>query len=126
MNERKKPAHIRGFAGRADVLKVMPEELVLITDKGHALFDPSALAPPDDRIVRSIIAKGYLQACQVIRDGDRLVVVDGRTRCIAGREANRQLKAAGKPPIPMPVTIRRDSEAEAADVMVATRAPSGT
>jgi len=80
-----------------------PNECVLIGldegDKSHPLYDPRVNLPINESLVKSILADGVLQPIRVKTDGDgRPVVVMGRQRVKAAREANKRLVAEGMEP----------------------------
>lgn len=92
-------------ASRVNAFRIAPErENVIIigrdTDHGpgeHPLFDKSATTPPKRELVNSMKLFGW-QAGSVIllrKDGDHLVVVNGRERTKAARQANMELEAEG-------------------------------
>lgn len=77
-----------------------PADLTIIgLDEGgldHPLYDERVLLPVRESLVRSIIAKGVMQNILVMVDGDKLLVVAGRQRVRAAREANELLRKSGK------------------------------
>lgn len=83
-----------------------PDEITIVTDPGQALYDPRIAYDLDEEMVGSIMAFGVITAITVTRDGDRIVVVDGRRRVLHAREANKRLIDLGKPPVSVPFTIR--------------------
>ncbi|WP_175867889.1 ParB/RepB/Spo0J family partition protein [Burkholderia diffusa] len=111
-----------GAAGKSNVLFFDPDALTLITDPSHPLFDRRALLPFDEAMVRNIRHRGVLETILVHKDpetGD-VIVVDGRRRVIAAREANRRLREAGEAPVMVPALPKRGKKSELAGMMVAT------
>ncbi|AXF20520.1 hypothetical protein CUJ89_08530 [Burkholderia pyrrocinia] len=111
-----------GAAGKSNVLFFDPDALTLITDPAHPLFDRRALLPFDEAMVRNIRHRGVLETILVHKDpesGD-VIIVDGRRRVIAAREANRRLRDEGLPPVMVPALPKRGKQAELAGMMVAT------
>jgi ParB family chromosome partitioning protein len=111
-----------GASGKSNVLFFDPDALKLITDPAHPLFDRRALLPFDEAMVRNIRHRGVLETILIHKDpetGD-VVVVDGRRRVIAAREANRRLRDEGLAPLLMPALPKRGKPAELAGMMVAT------
>lgn len=106
-------------AKRGTIFMFDPEDLILIDDKDHPLFDPRALEPPRSSMVASIKARGVLQPILVVRGpkGEPIVAA-GRRRTVNAREANRQLKAEGLPPKQVPAVFRREEGAESIALMV--------
>ncbi|MDN8013560.1 ParB N-terminal domain-containing protein [Burkholderia multivorans] len=111
-----------GAAGKSNVLFFDPDTLTLITDPAHPLFDRRALLPYDEALVRNIRHRGVLETILVHKDPEtgEVVVVDGRRRVIAAREANRRLRDEGLAPIMVPALPKRGKQAELAGMMVAT------
>lgn len=111
-----------GAAGKSNVLFFDPDALTLITDPSHPLFDRRALLPFDEAMVRNIRHRGVLETILVHKDpetGD-VIVVDGRRRVIAAREANRRLREAGEATVMVPALPKRGKKSELAGMMVAT------
>ncbi|WP_175785500.1 ParB/RepB/Spo0J family partition protein [Burkholderia ambifaria] len=111
-----------GAAGKSNVLFFDPEALTLIVDPAHLLFDRRALLPYDEAMVRNIRHRGVLETILVHKDPEtgEVIVVDGRRRVIAAREANRRLRDEGLPPVMVPALPKRGKKAELAGMMVAT------
>ncbi|MCO1358846.1 hypothetical protein L0Y97_07965 [Burkholderia multivorans] len=111
-----------GAAGKSNVLFFDPDALTLITDPTHPLFDRRALLPYDEALVRNIRHRGVLKAILIHKDPETgaVIVVDGRRRVIAAREANRRQRDEGCAPILVPALPKRGKHAELAGMMVAT------
>ncbi|WP_175725141.1 ParB/RepB/Spo0J family partition protein [Burkholderia ambifaria] len=111
-----------GAAGKSNVLFFDPDTLTLITDPAHPLFDRRALLPYDEAMVRNIRHRGVLETILVHKDPEtgEVIVVDGRRRVIAAREANRRLREAGEAPVMVPALPKRGKKSELAGMMVAT------
>lgn len=99
-------------ASRGNVYNFDPDDLVLIEDPKHPLFDPRVLKTPKPRMIASIIANGVLQPINVIKDGDRALVSAGRQRVKAAREANKQLRAKGLEPVTVPAVYKKGMNEE--------------
>lgn len=116
-----------GAVSKSDLLRMRPEDLVIVTEAGHELYDERANLPVSDELVASVLAIGVIQAITLRENGRRddgslvLEVVAGRQRVRAAVEANRRLKALGKLPLTVPATVRRDTSDEviAYEVMLA-------
>jgi ParB family transcriptional regulator, chromosome partitioning protein len=111
---------LKGAAqGRQDLFKMMPDQLVVVTDRSHPLFDERVQLPLNESLVLSIMEMGILQPIVVRKNGELFEVVDGRQRVRAAMEANRRLSDSGSDKqIQVPVTSRRDDDRQAARVMV--------
>jgi len=101
-----------GAKGRGDVLNFDPEDIVLVEDKGHALYDERVHLPINERLVRNIMVHGVLQAIGIVRDGDKVLCAFGRQRVKAAREANRRLIKEGSDPINVPAVWKRAEEGD--------------
>jgi ParB family chromosome partitioning protein len=105
-----------GAARRVEGLWFDPDDLIIVTDKGHALYDPRVRLDIDEAMVASIMAAeggGVHVPILVVKDGEesdgtpRVLVVDGRQRVRNAREANARLKKLGRPPVLVPAIPRR-------------------
>jgi len=112
-----------GSKGRSDLLQFDPQDITLVTDKKHALYDPRVHLPVDEATVRNMMVNGVLEPILVRKNGEK----DGKAivECIAGRqrvkaalEANRRLVAEGKEPIRVPATVRRGDEATLFGILI--------
>lgn len=101
--------------GRSDLFSFDPDKLVIITDPKHALFDERATLPVEEAMVLNVMAYGVIQPI-VFRteengEGETIaVVVAGRQRVKAAREANKRLKAKGELPLRVPGVRRREND----------------
>lgn len=101
-----------------------PESLTIIgydTIDGpeHPLYDERALSQPSDAMVKNIMKVGVLQNITCVKQGDKNVVVAGRRRVRAAREANRILEERGEVPIRVQVRFTRGTDAELTGIMIA-------
>jgi ParB family chromosome partitioning protein len=103
--------------GRADVFRVDPNKLVIVIDRTHPLYDERVSLPVDDALVASIIEHGIRQPVTVRRNGSLFEVMDGRQRVKAAIQANKSLPKSER--ILVPVTMAKDSDTQAAKIMVA-------
>lgn len=72
-----------------------PDQLILVVDPLHDLYDPRATEAPDEGLVLSMMQHGFRTGSSVELESanEGLLVVDGRRRVLAAREAKRrQLK----------------------------------
>lgn len=99
-----------GAAPRSDLFLLKPEELMLITDKAHPLFDSRVGLPIDEGMVRSIMAFGVKEPILVCKDGPNIIVVDGLQRVKNAMEANRRLREQGKESVLVKAIVERGSE----------------
>lgn len=105
-------------AKRGTIFLVEPENLTIITDPKHPLYDPRVELPVSDDMVNSILSKGVIEPVIARKNGDTIEVTDGRQRTRCAIEANKRLRAEGAPTIQVPVILRRESDAEAFETSV--------
>lgn len=103
-----------GAEGKKDVLLFDPENLVVIEDKKHPLYDERVTLPLDERLVLNIMHHGVLEPILVRKNAEsgETEVVAGRQRVRACREANKRLKKQGAEVHRIPAMVKRaDSHA---------------
>jgi ParB family chromosome partitioning protein len=105
-------------APRGNLFYLPPEDLHLVTKEGDPLYDERVNMPLPESLIRSIQVRGVIEPVVVRKDGERVVVVDGRQRVRAAREANKRLEREGAETIRVPVILKKADDAEAASVMV--------
>jgi len=114
-----------GSKGRKDLLQFDPDDLVIITDKVHPLYDPRAELPVSESLVLNVKALGVLQPIIVRRNGERadgmatMEVVAGRQRVKAAREANKRIRAEGGAPMLVGAIVKRGDDASLFATIVA-------
>lgn len=91
---------------------VEPENLKIVTEPSHFLYDERVKLPLDENLVLNIMAHGVKQAVLAKKDGDSVLVVDGRQRVRAAIEANKRLKKEGKEPVRVKVLMEKGDEAD--------------
>lgn len=97
-------------AKRRDAFVFNPNDLVLIEDEEHHLYDSRVKMPLDEALVKSIMYQGVIEPVVITKEGNCPVVVDGRQRVRAAREANAQLEKMGREPIGVTCVVRRGDE----------------
>lgn len=90
-----------------------PDDLTIIGldegDESHALYDVRIKMPVDKALVASVAKKGVLEPVLVRKEGNKVVVIDGRQRVRAAREANKSAST----PVRVPTVVHRVDDAEA-------------
>jgi ParB family chromosome partitioning protein len=84
---------------RENLYLVPPEDLVIIEDKAHPLYDERIKLPLSETLIESIMRFGNLVPVLVRRNGKVLEVVDGRQRVRAALEANKRIAEDGGDPV---------------------------
>jgi ParB family chromosome partitioning protein len=97
---------------------INPEDLVLVIDKNHPLYDARAADPIDENLVRNIMVYGVKEPVLVRKNGEALEVIDGRQRVKAAIEANKRLTAEGKEPMRVRAIVEKGQEADLFGVLI--------
>jgi ParB family transcriptional regulator, chromosome partitioning protein len=97
-------------APRTNAFLVHPDDLDIIAIKEHPLYDERAEWPVDEGMVKDIMVNGVIEPVVITKDGEGLVVVDGRQRVKSAREACKRLEAMGREPIRVTCIIRKGTE----------------
>lgn len=97
-----------------------PENLVIVEDAKHPLFDKHGVQEPlNESLVRNIMfLNRVIEPIQCIRDGKSCIVVNGRQRVKACREANKRLIKRGMEPVRIRYEVMRDKESTQIGVML--------
>jgi len=106
-------------ATRGTLFLLDPVALVLIDDSSDPLYDVRVKLGPSEGLIRDIATRGIIEPVIITKRGDKPVVVDGRQRVAAAREANKRLVEAGKEPIKVPCVVRRGEDAALFGVLIA-------
>lgn len=86
--------------------------------KNHPLYEDPARLVIDDAMVRNIMHYGVIEPVVVCRDGENVVVVDGRRRVLHARRANELLFERGGQPILVTCVVRDGDDGDLMGVMV--------
>lgn len=114
-----------GAKGRADLMLFDPNDLTIVTDPSHPLYDERVTLPLDESLVLNIMLYGVLEPIIVRKNGEAkgkpiIEVADGRQRTIATREANKRIAKAGGVLLRIPATVKRTDDKTLAGIMVST------
>ena len=96
------------------------DQLTLVTDKKHHLYDPRVELPVDEALVESILIFGVLDPIKIWRDPNdgTKYVAEGRQRFKAICEANKRLKKKGAEPIRVPAIPKHGEDHVLAGIMI--------
>lgn len=110
-----------GAKGKSNVLAFDPDDLVLVTDPKHYLYDERVHLPLKEAMVLNIMALGVGQPIVVTKcpDTGKTLVVAGRQRVKHAREANKRLRERGEMLIQVPAIPRRSDTVVLGGLMVA-------
>ena len=105
--------------GKKDGFLLDPDKVVLVEDRGSALFDERVFEKPKEAMVLNIMAIGVHTPITVRRNTEtgEIEVVAGRRRVINNREANRRLRAKGAEPRWIPAVVKRGEPADLFDIL---------
>jgi ParB family chromosome partitioning protein len=98
-----------GAQGKTNLLFFDPEDLHLVTDKSHPLYDPRVELDVSESLVASIAYFGVKEPVIVWKDPEtgKTCVLAGRQRVKAARAANKLLKKRGEPPKMVKAIVER-------------------
>lgn len=116
--ETKRPRTAIPDAKRGTIFVLPPEDLFVITDPTHPLYDKRESLPLDDDYVESIVEFGVRKIIDARKNGDRLEVVDGRRRTRGAIEANKRRAKRGLPPLSVRVALEKGTDEEMDLLMV--------
>ena len=94
------PAKIEG-ASHVDLWTAPPERFTIVTTPGRPGYHRrnELTVALDEGLVASIMERGVLESILVGKDGQDLIIIDGRQRVTHAVEANNRRVAAGQPPL---------------------------
>jgi ParB family chromosome partitioning protein len=115
MSKAKKKSGSQAEGTRRSYFVFDPFEVIIVgidttADRSHPLFDPESNEHPaekDTANIANVRTFGVLKPILFERDGDRILVVDGRTRVRWARCAARLQKAAGEEVLVVPGIPKR-------------------
>lgn len=109
-------------ARRSDCLWLDPEAVVLVTEKDSPFWDPRVHLPVNEGLVINMLydMQGVIEPIIVAKDGGEPVVVDGRQRVKALREANRRLREQGGEPLMCPCILKRGNGLNLFEMSIST------
>ncbi len=99
-------------APRLNAFAIEPERLVIVTDEKHHLYDERVKLPLDENLVRNIMVHGVQVPVLVVKEGNDILVVDGRQRVRAAIEANLRLEKEGAAPVRITILPKRGHDSE--------------
>jgi ParB family transcriptional regulator, chromosome partitioning protein len=94
-------------ASTSDLYNLAPEEIVLVTDLKHPLYDPRVELPLTEQLVEDVMLHGVQEPVLVAKEGNSPVCVDGRQRVRAAREANKRFGAKREVLLKVPCKLVR-------------------
>jgi ParB family chromosome partitioning protein len=111
------------YPRKGNLFSIPPEDVTVIgldTTDGpeHPLYDDRIHLPIDMNLVKNIMVKGVIQPVQAVKDGDRILIVEGRQRVRAARKANQILRKEGKEPVALKVEPVKGENPDLFGIMV--------
>lgn len=113
-----------GSLGRTDLHWYDPNDLVLVEDPNHPLYDERVNLPPHEGTVLSITKYGVLEPVLARVNGQTdegktiVEVMDGRQRTRCARIANERLLKDGREPHRVPVILKKPTNGDAMGIMI--------
>lgn len=122
----KKSRDSLGNKGKIDISMFDPDDVVLVDEKGSAIYDERVENDYKESLVLNMmyapdgIPQGVLEPLTGRRNAEtgKIEIVFGRQRTKAAREANRRLKKQGLEPIRLPVWIKRANDQKSMAMMI--------
>jgi ParB family chromosome partitioning protein len=105
-------------AKRGVIFSFDPDEVVLIVDPKHPLYDVRIELPLKAGFVENVAARGVITPIVVRKIDGKPIVIDGRQRVKAAREANVRRRAEGLEPIQISAIDRKGGAGDAYGVTV--------
>jgi ParB family chromosome partitioning protein len=102
-----------GFMLDPDEIKIVGIDLPMENADGtqHFLYDPRVKLPLPESFVLNVMALGVKKPIIITKEGEDAIVVDGRQRVRAAREAKKRLTAMGESEIfRVPVLLQKGEE----------------
>jgi len=94
-------------AGKATGYTADPEDLKLVTDPMHYLYQERVKLPEDPFLTASMVEFGWIGgAVEVVVNGEEREISKGRQRIKAARAANKIRRKRGLDPIAVPYTLK--------------------
>lgn len=111
-----------GAAGKKDLLLFEDDKLTLVTDEKHPLYDERVHLEPTEAMILNVIQYGIIEPIIVWKDPEttKTLVVDGRQRVKACREANKRIRKAGGEPHRIPAITKRADAGTSVGLMIST------
>jgi ParB family chromosome partitioning protein len=119
-SERRDSAATHGASGKTDCLLFDPEELVLVTDPKHDLYDERVHEEPTEKFVANVLHYGVLTPILVRKNPEtgKTEVVFGRKRVKACRAANKIRKKRGEDLYRIKAVVQRSDSKTAIGAMI--------
>jgi ParB family chromosome partitioning protein len=101
-----------------------PDDLIIVgldTNDGpeHPLYDEGRLKEKvPDSMVKNIMRFGVIESISITKVGDKPVVVDGRRRVRAAREAAKRQRAQGEETVKVPCLVKRGDDEELMGILI--------
>lgn len=110
---------LNAFAEEPESLTIVTQQWM--TEQGistHPLYDERGETDPPEEFIRNVMKYGVLEAVTVVKEGEYVLVADGRQRVRAAQIANERLTEAGGDLMTVPVMLKRGDEDALADIVV--------
>ena len=112
-------------APRGNIFMIKPEQLTLIYDEKHPLYDERVNDDIPESMIQSVMVLGILEPIIARKNGPLVEVVDGKHRVKAALEANERMKTdsevfqlMGGKPVQVPTIIKKESDARLFNILI--------
>jgi ParB family transcriptional regulator, chromosome partitioning protein len=111
-----------GAAAKKDMLLFNDDQLTLVTDEKHPLYDERVHLEPTEAMILNVMQYGVIEPVIVWKDPEtrKTLIVDGRQRLKACREANKRIRKAGGEPHRISGITRRADAGTSVGLMIST------
>lgn len=106
-------------APRSNLFHALPEQLTIIEDSEHWLYDPRVDTPPSKEFIEDIDKRGIIEPLIVTKEDDKVLVVVGRKRTKAVEIINKKRKRKDEELLRLPCMIRKGTKADLYELSVA-------
>lgn len=109
---------MRSKYSRKDAYMVPPEDLVIVTEITHRLYDERIHLPLDKHMVANVKEFGVKEPVIACKEDGKLLLCDGRQRTRWALAANEELKKEGQVTLLIPVIMEAGDEDEQVATMI--------
>lgn len=103
---------------KGNVFFIPPEDVVIVTDENHYLYDERARLRPTEEMILNVMAHGVKEPVLVSSEDGKLLVVAGRQRVMAACEANKRFAADGRELMRVPCMVEKGTDADKYGVLI--------
>lgn len=106
------------LVSKTDLLNIDPDLLKIVEDPKHPAYDERIFLPLPEWLITSVDEDGVINPIKIKLEGDDYIVIDGRQRVRAAREANKRRRSRGEVLLRVPCHPMRADEKTQTRMMV--------